>query len=174
MNVKMIVAAILAAGVLIGCVNVPSAPRGVLIAKQACEINALAEERKAMVNSISAANNLYPRQYQRTEEQRYTILQEKLKAYSGEVEASYRFVTANCNSYNLCMEQNRFDETRCSESRKAWTDSHAKFNELAIAINDATKPWGHKKPGHHHGGCKRSDCNVQGGVFATGCCYDGD
>jgi hypothetical protein len=181
MNLKMISIGLgLSAAVgLLGCVNIPSAPRGVLVAKQACEINALAEERDAMVKSISTVNNIIPYQKESTEDHRYTILAEKLRRYSGEVEASYRFVTASCNSYNLCMEENHYDEQRCAGTRQAWSDSHSKFNELAIAINDDTGKWYNEHHrGPHHGKrrreCDRSECNVQGGVFSTQCCYDGD
>jgi hypothetical protein len=177
---------LLGAGVLLiaSCVNIPSATRGVLVAKQACEINALAEERSAMIKSISTVNNLIPFQKETVSEQRDTILLEKLKRYSGEVEASYRFVTSSCNSLNLCMEENHYDESKCMGSRQSWSESHQRFNQLAIAIKELeTHHHGHGGHGGPHktkkatlppSDCRAVNCKVQGAVFSTGCCYDGD
>lgn len=177
MNAKMIgwgLALVLTAAGIAGCktTTATSTPAtSVAVAKQACEINALAEERDAMVSTINTAA---PEQGASAQDHRWTILKEKLRPYSAEVEASYRFVTANCNSYNLCMDMNGYNEHACADSRRAWVESHAKFNELSIAISDVKH--GHGGHGGHKpgGDCHRSDCNVQGGVFATGCCHDGD
>lgn len=144
----------------------------VAVARQACVIDALAEERDALLKSIEGETVEYDGLS--TTEHRWTILKEKLIAYRAEVEASYRFVTANCNSYNLCMEANNYNEQACAQTRMAWETSHTKFNELAIAINNA------KRPGHGHGhggssdGCHPTNCGTQGGVFSQGCCHDGD
>jgi hypothetical protein len=162
----------------------PPSSRAVAVAKQACEINALAEERDAVVSTISS-----PEFGRDTEikDHRFTILRDKLRSYSAEVEASYRFVTANCNSYNLCMAKNEYSEGSCMESRKAWTDSQEKFNNLAISIKEIEQEGmgyynRHHGKGRHHrddrgdrGDCRHLDCDdTQGGVFANGCCADDD
>jgi hypothetical protein len=184
MSVKLIglgLGLLLSATALAACktdtAQYPGPGTSVAVAKQVCEINALAEERDAIVTSISSPE--YGRETD-TKDHRSTILREKLDHYSAEVEASYRFVTANCNSYNLCMAKNNYDESACVDARHAWTESHEKFNNLAIAIKELDDGYGHGHghghghDGHgHHGDC-RADCSVQGGVFATGCCYDGD
>jgi hypothetical protein len=151
----------------------PATP--VAIAKQACEITALAEERDVMIGAIDSDA---PEEGAVQTEHRWTIAKEKLLAYRAEVDASYRFVTSSCNSYNLCMENNRYDERACDKTRQAWVDSHDKFNELAISINKH-KPWRKHRGGHHGGGhndgddCRRSNCGSLGG-YSTDCCYDGD
>jgi hypothetical protein len=157
---------------LAGCKHMYSEkpPTPVAVAKQACEITALAEERDVMISSIDSDA---PEEGAVQTEHRWTIARDKLLAYRAEVDASYRFVTASCNSYNLCMENNGYNESACEKTRQAWVDSHDKFNELAISI-DKHKPW--RK---HHGGqgggddCKRSNCGTLGG-YSNDCCYDGD
>jgi hypothetical protein len=143
----------------------------VAVARQACVIDALAEERDALIKSIDDPSD--ETDGLSTSEHRWTILKDKLMPYRAEVEASYRFVTANCNSYNLCMEANNYNEQACAQTRTAWETSHDKFNELAIAINNAKRP----KRGHGGGkgdGCHPANCGTQGGIFSQGCCYDGD
>lgn len=148
----------------------PVGPSPVAIAKQVCEITALAEERDVLIDSIDAD---YPEAGGTSKEHRWTILKDKLREYRAEVEASYRFVTANCNSYNLCMENNGYNESACAGTRQAWVESQEKFNRLAMALNG--KPWRrHHKPGHGHGGCySGSNCGSFGG-YSGDCCYDGD
>lgn len=176
--IGVIAGLIVGAAVLTGCkvyeesdVLPPPTP-AITIAKQACEINALAEEREAVIKSIND-----PMAVPEIEERRKTILADKLRRYSAEVEASYRFVTASCNSYNLCMENNLYNESSCDQSRKAWVSAHEKFNELTARLAHIRRDsyWG---GGRRHGGgnwdgdkCK---CSTQGGVFAGGCCDDGD
>lgn len=142
----------------------------VAVAKQACEITALAEERDVMITAIDSDA---PETGATTKEHRWTIVREKLREYRAEVDASYRFVTANCNSYNLCMENNGYNEQACAQTRQAWVDSQEKFNELSVAINKG-KPWRHPRHGGKNRECHPSNCGTQGGIFSEGCCYDGD
>lgn len=146
----------------------------VAIAKQACEITGLAEERDVVMSTIDADD---PEGGGTSTEHRWTIMKDKLLQYRAEVEASYRFVTASCNSYNLCMESNDYSEPACAQTRQAWVDSQEKFNELSISLNK--RPWRHHKGNGGHGGsygyddrCKKSDCSLGG--YRGDCCYDGD
>jgi len=161
--------------VLVGCkhteVKANPTPTSVAIAKQACEINALAEERDAIITTLNSGD---ADQGTNLSDKRHTILSEKLRRYSAEVEASYRFVTANCNAYNLCMEKNYYSESACTQSRIAWVESHQKFNELAKSLAHIRRgrdydgpPRGGPGPGR---GCR---CTSQGG-FSVDCCDDGD
>jgi hypothetical protein len=146
-------------------------PSPVAVAKQVCEIAALAEERDTLIESIDAD---YPDSGGTGKEHRWTILKDKLREYRAEVEASYRFVTQACNSYNLCMEHNGYEEQSCAQTREAWIKSHEKFNHLAIALSG--KPW--RRHRRHHGGnhdgyCDGDHCSSLGG-YSQDCCYDGD
>jgi len=156
---------------LVGCrttapEDIPPVASPVTIAKQACEINALAEEREAVITSLSADDPSIP---PGMTDRRKTILSEKLRRYSAEVEASYRFVTAACNSYNLCMENNGYNEQACDQSRKAWVASHEKFNDLTARLASIRRGGYY---GRHSGG-PYGKCTTQGGVFSAGC-DDGD
>jgi len=167
------------AAALYGCKTMsastaPSPQQPIAIAKQACEINALAEEREAFMKSVYSDDPGAPPASE-TSERRKTILSEKLRRYSAEVEASYRFVVGACNSYNLCMENNGYREEACDQSRKAWVASHEKFNELTARLAEIRR--GSYGGGHGHGGGgwgDKCDCTNQGGVFSGGCCDDGD
>jgi hypothetical protein len=141
-------------------------PVAVYVAKEACEIDALAKERETYVERID-------HHVVKDTDQSHTILDDKLREYRAEIEASYRFVTANCNNYNLCMQAHAFHEEACSESRAAWVSSHEKFNELAENLNRGN--WWGPPPPHppHHPGHEHQTCQCDG-PFATGCCYDGD
>lgn len=163
---------------LAGCKHGPYGPEArvaspVAIAKQACEITGLAEERDVVMSTIDADDH---HGGGTSTEHRWTIMKDKLLQYRAEVEASYRFVTASCNSYNLCMESNGYNEPACTQTRQAWVDSQEKFNELAISLNK--RPWRHHKGPGHGGGygyddrCKKSDCTFGG--YRGDCCYDGD
>jgi hypothetical protein len=143
-------------------------PSPVAIAKQVCEISALAEERDTLIESIDAD---YPESGGTSKEHRWTILKDKLREYRAEVEASYRFVTQACNSYSLCMENNGYREESCTQTRDAWIKSQEKFSHLAIALNG--KPWRRHHRRHGGGYCDGYHCSSLGG-YSQDCCYDGD
>jgi hypothetical protein len=161
--------------VLVGCKTAyddipPPGPSPVTVAKQVCEISALAEERDTLIEAMDAD---YPEATSTAKEHRWTILKDKLRDYRAEIDASYRFVTASCNSYSLCMENNGYQETSCTQTRQAWVDSQEKFNRLAVSLNG--KPW-RKHRGRHGGrgdGCYGGGCDSLGG-YSQDCCYDGD
>lgn len=163
-GLKTVAMAAFAALVLAGCYQAhhkASHPPKVTAAtaKQVCEIDTLAREhRVAMVN-------LEPRR-----DESDTIAMEKLKAYRGEVDASYRFVVEHCNNYNMCMQAHDYNEPKCDSSRASWTESHRKFNELTekLAKIEAHHSPGHRpsKPPRPRGGC---NCDE---VFTTGCCNE--
>lgn len=178
MSTALSMSVVVGAFALAGCKtlyhDVPPTP--VAIAKQACEITALAEERDVL---ISAIDSDIPEAGAIQTEHKWTIVKDKLYQYRAEVDASYRFVTASCNSYNLCMENNRYNEHACEKTRQGWVESHEKFNELAISINKH-KPWREHRGRRHGGGhggygddCRRSNCGSLGG-YSQDCCYDGD
>jgi hypothetical protein len=162
---------------------VPHLQSSVEIAKQACEIHALAEEHQTMMTRVGAIEAGAPTTISDSGE---TILMEKLKQYRADIDATYRFVTSNCNNYNLCMQMNHYREIECASSRAAWTTSHERFNQLALELAKLEVPPHGQPPHHPHHPCAgthckapRNDCNANKcgdsiGLFSTGCCYDGD
>ncbi len=162
----------------------PHAHHSVEIAKDVCVVHALAEEHRTLTTRVGAIESGAPTTMR---DESWTILMEKLRQYRAEIDATYRFVTANCTTYNLCMQTHHYREMECAGSRQAWTDSHTRFNQLALDLARLEK--GHH-PNHPHRGnpgkhctsdcnippsdCRAVNCNVQGAVFSTGCCYDRD
>lgn len=162
--------------------------QSVEVAKEVCEINALAEEHRTLTTRIGSIERGGPTEMR---DESWTILMEKLQKYRAEIDATYRFVTSNCTSYNLCMQSHRYREMECVGSRNAWTDSQAKFNQLALDLAKLERPVHPEGPGSRRPprgkcpsdcgtqppaprDCRAVKCDVQGAIFSTGCCYDGD
>jgi hypothetical protein len=126
------------------------------VARQVCEIDTLAREHEVVITRLEVEKD-----------SSHTIASEKLRAFRGEVDASYRFVVEHCNNYNMCMQAHDYEESSCDKSRDAWTESHKKFNELTSKLAGAG---GHSEPGPRppktSGGCNCSE------VFTTGCCNE--
>lgn len=160
----------------------PMPQTNVEVAGEVCETTALAEEHRTMTSRIGSIESGAPTNYH---DDSWTILLEKLNKYRADIDAAYRFVTMNCKAYNLCMQAHRYSEMDCASSRSEWSRSHERFNQLSLDLAKLEMP--HRPP--HSGkpgdvtilpvpgpGC--NTCDIQGGVFATGCCkkccHDGD
>jgi len=103
-----------------------------------------------------------------------TILFAKLMEFRAEIDASYRFVTANCNNYNMCMQAHDFEEHFCGDSRRAWMGSHERFNYLAIKLAELERHPHHRRDKQHPPKPPGNGCDCEGSIFTDGCCYDGD
>ncbi len=51
-----------------------------------------------------------------------------------DVDASYRFATASCQAYAVCMYQHRYNEQACREGRREWNAAQARFDGLSARI----------------------------------------
>ncbi len=158
--------------------------QSVEIAREVCVVTTLAEEHRTLKTRIGSLESGAPTNLR---DESWTILMEKLRQFRAEIDVTYRFVTSNCTTYNLCMQAHHYTEADCAGSRIAWTDSYTKFNQLALELAKLEQ---HPKqgPGNPPGkptcsqncgkvppsDCRAVNCNVQGAVFSTGCCYDGD
>lgn len=163
----------------------PRPTQSVEIAREVCEVTALAEEHRTLTTRVGSIESGAPTNMR---DESWTILMEKLRQYRAEIDATYRFVTSNCTTFNLCMQSHHYNEADCAGSRIAWTDSYSKFNQLALDL--ARLEQHHPRPSPGAPGtppscskncgsvppsdCRAVKCNVQGAVFSTGCCYDGD
>ena len=151
--------------------GVPPPEQSVQTAKQACEVNALAEEHYELLKTyMTLRDDPVMNKSQDSTDERWTILSEKLEKYRGEIEASYRFVTSNCLTYNMCMAQNQYNEHACVESRQAWEESNRRFNELAIALNNLKKS---QLSTSHGNGCGDSSCTPKPVCDPKACEYPG-
>ncbi len=173
-NVTIAAAVFVGAVVLAAChpkePPVVAAITSVDIAKPACEIDTLAEEHKSFMRRVGTIESGVTEE---TDEAR-TILLAKLLSFRAEVDAGYRFVTASCNNYNMCMQAHGFEEQFCTDSRRTWSSSHERFNELAVRLAELERHPRHGRGKHRgHRTPKGCDCS-QGDIFDAGCCYDGD
>ncbi len=115
------------------------------------------------------------------EEEHHTILRDKLLHYRAEIEANYRFVTMNCTAYNLCLQQSAGRMPDCQSQQQALLSSQDKFNQIAFDLASLRDSRHGDWRGHHRDcdgddcgsrpDCHAAHCNVEGGVFLTGCCY---
>jgi hypothetical protein len=177
-NGTAIATALVGALALAACYQGPRTPPPVVhsveVAKEACEVDTLAEEHRSIMSRVGTIESGAPTDIK---DEGRTILLAKLLEFRAEIDASYRFVTANCNNFNMCMQAHNFQEPFCGDSRRGWMESHERFNELAIRLAELERHHHHggwpKKPG---GGPEHPDksCECDGSVFTHGCCYDGD
>lgn len=103
---------------------------------------------------------------------------ELVRTLETDVDASYRFATSACQSYAVCMYQNRYDENACNAGRAEWNNAQVRFEGLSARIADTrvelarlARPGYH--PGHHaprpsSGNPACSD--RMGGIFSTAGC----
>lgn len=167
----MALSALIGALALAACHHT-QAKTSVAVARDACQMDALAEEHKTFTSRIETLDHEIT---ERESEERWTILREKLRTYRGEVEASYRFVTSSCANYNMCMQANNFDDWRCRDLRQEWSESQKRFNELAIKLAEFERPIKVSstpaRPPRKHcdGNCPADRCNVEASVFSTSC-----
>jgi hypothetical protein len=161
----------------------PRAARSVEIAKEVCEVNALAEEHRSVMTRVDTLEGGIP---ERERDERWTILMQKLRDYRAEIDGAYRFVTANCKTYNMCMLTHHYEEGRCEGSRDAWMESHQRYNDLAIRLAELERRHHHWKKGPRPtscgfgcppappppGPCDDYDCDPMGSMFSSNCCRD--
>lgn len=163
------------------------------VAESLCDVDALAEEKKTRLASVNDSRASIRAHQNRTgtyEEETYTILEEKLRVYEADLEASYRFATQNCSVYARCLERQNHDEWSCKRTEERWSEAQGRFNDLilegkridAYIITTLAKAKGKKKRCRHgdcHRDCgyrdcdppKKSCCDTINNIF-TDCCDD--
>lgn len=62
---------------------------------------------------------------------RQTETVELVRAFETDLDAAYRFATASCQSYAMCMHQNGYDEYECNNSRLQWREARSDFTRLS-------------------------------------------
>ncbi len=113
------------------------------------------------------------------EKETHTILLDKLLRYRAEIEANYRFVAMNCAAYNLCIQESGGGIPNCQSQQQALLSSQDKFNQIAYelaSLKEFPPRHGHRPDCNDDNcgsgqDCRAAHCNVEGGVFLTGCCY---
>lgn len=121
---------------------------------------------------------------------------ELVNSFASDLDATYRFATSACQSYQMCMQNQGYAEAACMNSADQWRDARREFTslssrlaEIRLAITEIQdEDWG--RYGHHphprrrpvHPRYRHSDCHdrycddyddcdsVLGDVFTTSTC----
>jgi len=150
------------------------------VAEQICRVDALAEEKDSylsITNDSKTSIAAFQNKYGSYDEERHTILMQKLLRYEAEVEASYRFVTQNCGAYMRCLERNKHDEQKCTRTESRWARSQQNFSNLAVQIRtiaaqverERIRAKQRRKANRGRGDRGDECCGVVNSVF-TDCC----
>ncbi len=146
-----------------------------------CEVETLAEQRLAMLDEIHAYRETIGATASPRSDNANTETQELIAAFETDLDASYRFATASCRTYNRCLQVNRFDEASCQDTASLWHDGQDRFHDLserlamvreriASGCDDCGPQRAH--PSHHDGAETRRrhthDDDLIGSVFSTG------
>ncbi|WP_339737999.1 hypothetical protein [uncultured Maricaulis sp.] len=161
----------------------PPPPRAVDTVEPAtnmCQVAGLAEQRLGMLEEIHRYRETIQVDPGRSASVADTQTQELIAAFETDLDASYRFATASCRTYNRCLEENRFDEARCQDTARLWHEGQDRFHDLSLqlaAVREriasgctscaapGTAP--QERPYQHSHESRQSD-DLLGSVFSTG------
>ncbi|XBQ15447.1 MAG: hypothetical protein ABL308_10830 [Oceanicaulis sp.] len=161
----------------------PAPPRpteqGAETAQAICSIDSLTEARNEMRTEIERAGyagayTYYGPDYGSRERERATIREqvterpygpqtetvELVQAFSSDLDAAYRFATSSCQSYQMCMQNQGYQEGACMNSADNWRDARREFTALSsrlaeirlrIAETCDDCDWGYHRPHHRRG-----------------------
>lgn len=188
-----------------------SVGEGADTAQAICSIDSLTTARNEMRSEIERAGydrgySGYGRSYDSRDrarvETRATVTErpygpqtetvELVHAFESDLDAAYRFATSSCQSYQMCMQHQGYQETACMSSAQQWQDARRDFTalsgrlaEIRLDITQTMQiPAPHHRPyrrSHNYDrGCQDrycgdryydNDCDsVLGDVFTTSTC----
>ena len=99
-----------------------------------CLVDTLAEQRLAMLEEVHGYREEIRADALAGANVADTRTQEIIAAFETDLDASYRFATASCRTYNRCLEENRFDEASCQDSAALWHDGQDRFHDLSESL----------------------------------------
>lgn len=100
-----------------------------------CEVDTLAEQRLAMLEEMQAYREAIRVEPGHRSDIADTQTQEIIAAFETDLDASYRFATASCRTYNRCLEENRFSEGACQDTAALWHDGQDRFHDLSERLS---------------------------------------
>lgn len=152
-----------------------------------CEVGTLAEQRLDMLEEVHGYREAIRAEPGHRSEVADTETQELIAAFETDLDASYRFATSSCRTYNRCLEENRFNEGSCQDSASLWHDGQDRFHDLSERlalvrerIASDCADCGPERYGHHDGPDRRyhddhrerhshyDPDDLMGSVFSTG------
>lgn len=121
-----------------------------------CEVETLAQQRLDMLSELHgyrAAIRATPAYHSNVAD---TETQELFAAFETDLDASYRFATSSCRTYNRCLEENRFHEGACQDSAAMWREGQDRFHGLSDRlslvrerISEQCDNCGYAQPAHY-------------------------
>lgn len=180
-------------------------------AQAICSIDSLTEARNEMRSEIERAGYdrgyyYHGRNYDSRErariETRETVTErpygpqtetvELVHAFASDLDAAYRFATSSCQSYQMCMQHQGYQEAACMSSAQQWQDARRDFTALSGRLAEirlemtqtmqvpAPHHRPYRRPHHYDRRCDdrycedayyEDDCDsVLGDVFTTSTC----
>ena len=100
-----------------------------------CDVETLAEQRLDMLEEVHSYREAIRAEPGRRSDMADTETQEIIAAFETDLDASYRFATASCRTYNRCLEENRFEEGACRDSAEMWHDGQDRFHDLSERLS---------------------------------------
>jgi hypothetical protein len=145
---------------------------------QVCEVSTLAEQRLAMLDEAHSYRETIAQAQYGSDTNLQTQVIELVAAFETDLDASYRFATTSCRTYNICLQENRFGENTCMQTAAMWRDSQTRFHELSAMLaevreriarscGDCSTGRRHHGRGGHAANDSRGDARV-GSIFSSG------
>jgi hypothetical protein len=100
-----------------------------------CDVETLAEQRLDMLEEVHSYREAIRAEPGHRSDMADTETQEIIAAFETDLDASYRFATASCRTYNRCLEENRFEEAACRDSAEMWHDGQDRFHDLSERLS---------------------------------------
>ncbi|WP_203290748.1 hypothetical protein [Maricaulis parjimensis] len=100
-----------------------------------CMVETLAEQRLAMLEEVHGYREAIGSTASSRANVADTETQELIAAFETDLDASYRFATASCRTYNRCLQVNRFEEASCQDTASLWHDSQDRFHDLSERLS---------------------------------------
>ncbi|ABI64431.1 hypothetical protein Mmar10_0135 [Maricaulis maris MCS10] len=114
----------------------PVAPDTVTPAINMCMVETLAEQRLEMLSEVHGYREAIRADALAGANVADTRTQEIIAAFETDLDASYRFATSSCRTYNRCLEENRFEEAACQDTAALWHDGQDRFHDLSETLAD--------------------------------------
>lgn len=100
-----------------------------------CDVETLAEQRLDMLEEVHSYREAIRVDPGHRSDMADTETQEIIAAFETDLDASYRFATSSCRTYNRCLEENRFEEAACRDSAEMWHDGQDRFHDLSERLS---------------------------------------
>lgn len=196
--------------------NLPPAEQSAEVAQQVCSIDSLTQAREEMYSEIERVGYdrgyyWWDRDYDMRETGRREVREaeserpygpqtetvELIHAFENDLDASYRFATSSCQTYQMCMQSHGYNEQACLTTGERWQDAQRDFSRLSARLAEIRleitqtchgcvrvpgpyhRPYRPQHRPRYHDSCRDGYCyrdryddcdSVLGDVFTTSTC----